>query len=70
MDVEYYPKELTGCYRALKPVSSWIKGELGEDVALLVAAYHRIMVEEEMSRSFPNMITEEGLRLAGLMKDK
>lgn len=70
MDVEYYPKELTGCYRALKPVSSWIKGELGEDVALLVAAYHRIMVEEEMSRSFPNMITEEGLRLAGLMKGK
>ena len=66
MDVEYYPLELTGCNRPLKPVSSWLKGELGDDVALLVAAYHRIMMEEVLSRTFPNMITEERLRLAGL----
>lgn len=66
MDVEYYPQDLTGCYRALKPISSWVKGELGDDVALLVAAYHRIMLEEENARTIPTMYTNEGMKLAGL----
>lgn len=65
MDAEYYPEELTGCYRALKPVSSWIKGELGDDVTLLLAAYHHIMTEEHLKRNIPVLFTKEGLKLAG-----
>ena len=69
MDLEYYRKELTGTDRVLKVISNWLKGEFGDDLCLLLAGYHRIMMEEYLSTTTPVMYTYEGLRLAGFSKD-
>lgn len=69
MDVEYYRKELVGRERALIPISAWLKGEMGDDVTLLLAAYHRAMLEEAMSQTVPCLYTKEGLKKAGLPEE-
>lgn len=69
MDVEYYREELVGRERALIPISAWLKGELGDDVTLLLAAYQRAMLEEAMSQTVPCLYTMEGLKKAGLPKE-
>ena len=65
MDVEYYRKELTGINRVLKIISNWLKGEFGDDLCLLLAGYHRILLEEELSKTTPLSYLNEGLMLAG-----
>ena len=69
MDVEYYRKELKGIDRCLKPISAYLKGELGENLALLLAAYHRIFTEEMYKKTMPLMFTKEGLQATGLMEE-
>ena len=44
LDMEYYRGELTGIYRALKPIGSHLKGELEFD--LMLNAYNIILQEE------------------------
>ena len=65
MDVEYYRKELTGIKRVLKIISNWLKGEFGDDLCLPLAGYHRILLEEELSKTTPLSYLNEGLMLAG-----
>ena len=65
MDVEYYRKELTGINRVLKIISNWLKGEFGDDLCLLLAGYHRILLEEVLAKTTPLMYTSEGLMSAG-----
>ena len=65
MDVEYYRKELKGINRVLKIISNWLKGEFGDDLCLLLAGYHRILLEEELTKTKPFLYTNEGLMLAG-----
>lgn len=65
MDVEYYREELKGYNRLLKPISNWFKGELAEELDLLLAGYHHIMMEEYLGRTIPVLYTREGLRLGG-----
>lgn len=66
MDMEYYTEELIGRQRVLKPISAWLKGELGDDLCLLLAAYHRVMLEDALSQTVPCLYTNEGLRKVGL----
>jgi len=66
MDVEYYRKELSGVERVLKPISNWLKGEFGDDLCLLLSAYHQIMSDVAVSKMIPAGKTKEGLKLAGL----
>ena len=65
MDVEYYRKGLTGIKRVLKIISNWLKGEFGDDLCLPLAGYHRILLEEELSKTTPLSYLKEGLMLAG-----
>ena len=65
MDVEYYRKELTGINRVLKIIGNWLKGEFGDDLCLLLAGYHRILLEEVLAKTTPLMYTSEGLVSAG-----
>ena len=69
MDLEYYRGELKGHERALNAVSSWLKGEFGDDIALVLAAYHRIMLEEVLADTLPTLYTKEAMRKAGLPED-
>lgn len=62
MDAEYYRDELKGLYRALLPIQAWLKGELGDDVCLMLAAYHRVLLEEELAQ------TVSGSYMAGELK--
>ncbi len=65
MDVEYYRDELKGMDRCLKPISSFLKGEIGVD--LLLNAYNRIMMEEYYNTTMPWQYTKEGLAEAGIL---
>ena len=65
MDVEYYRKELKGVDRALIPISNWLKGEFCDDLCLLLAGYHRILLEEVLAKTVPLMYSAEALKLAG-----
>ncbi len=65
MDAEYYRDELEGYNRVLKPISSWLKGEFNDELDLLLAGYHHIMMEEYLKRTVPVLYTKEGLKLAG-----
>ena len=65
MDVEYYRKELSGVERVLKPISNWLKGEFGDDLCLLLSAYHQIMSDVAVSKMTPVGFMKEGLKLAG-----
>jgi len=65
MDAEYYRDELEGYNRVLKPISSWLKGEFNDELDLLLAGYHHIMMEEHLKRTVPVLYTKEGLKLAG-----
>ena len=69
MDAEYYSDELKGNNRVLKPISNWLKGELGDDLVLLLSGYHHIMLEEYLSATVPVLYTKEGLNLAGFPAD-
>ena len=70
MDVEYYRKELMGIDRVLKIISNWLKGNFGDDLCLLLAGYHRILIEEVLAKTTPLMYTSEGLALAGFPTEK
>ncbi len=65
MDAEYYSNELKGNNRVLKPVSNWLKGELGDALDLLLAGYHHIVMEEYLAETVPSLYTKEGLEKAG-----
>ena len=65
MDVEYYRKKLSGVERVLNPISKWLKGEFGDDLCLLLSAYHQIMSDVAVSKMIPAGFTKEGLKLAG-----
>ena len=69
LSLEYYPKELTGKERVLQPISSYMKGEI--DAELLLKAHQIILGEERIAdlRHYLG-VTDEGLRLAGLLKDE
>lgn len=62
---EYYNMELTGKYRILKAISSFIKGEIS--LELFIHSYD--MFKAEFKRNMPEFYTDEGLKLAG-MTDK
>jgi hypothetical protein len=66
MDLEYYRGELTGKRRILKALSNHVKGNI--DTALFANAYHLILCEENIKENRPRGYTDEGLRLAGLLK--
>ena len=70
MDAEYYREELKGIARVLGLISNWLKGKLGDDVDLLMAGYHHIMLEEMLAASKPALYTDEALRLAGFEVDE
>ena len=63
MNAAYYNKPLEGIDRCLKPISSFLKGQI--DVALLVAGYHHILTQELGKTTTPVGYTKEGLELAG-----
>ena len=65
MDVEYYRKELSGVERVLQPISNWLKGEFGDDLCLLLSAYHQIMSDVAVSKMTPAGFTKDSLKLAG-----
>jgi hypothetical protein len=64
MNCEYYRKPLTGIYRTLKTMSSYLRGKISEELMLL--AYHRILMEEKTKQIVLTGYTNEGLRFAGL----
>lgn len=66
MDVEYYRDELQGIYRALLPIQAWLKGELGDDVCLMLAAYHRVLLEEELAQTVPTAYMKDQLKRIGI----
>lgn len=70
MDAEYYREELTGIERVLGLISNWLKGKFGDEVDLLMAGYHHIMLEEMLARSTPGLYTDEALKLAGFEVDE
>lgn len=70
MDAEYYHEELTGIERVLGLISNWLKGKFGDEVDLLMAGYHHIMLEEMLARSTPGLYTDEALKLAGFEVDE
>ncbi len=70
MNVESYREELKGVERALGLISNWLKGKFGDEVDLLMAGYHHIMLEEMLVRSTPSLYTDEALRLAGFKVDE
>lgn len=59
---EYYDKELTGRYRVLKDISSFIKEKIS--LELFVRTYEQIKKEE--LPDVTDWFTEEGKRLAGI----
>ena len=68
LDLEYYRSKLTGLNRALKAISSHMKGEL--PVELMMKAHHIIMHEEQCNNLRGDMwYTAEGLALVGLKKE-
>ena len=66
MSLEYYTDELDNEKRILKALHNYLNGEI--DIGLYSNAYATILVEEFSKKLFPNNITDEGLRLAGLME--
>ena len=64
MNCEYYRKPLTGIYRTLKTMSSYLRGKISEELMLL--AYHRILMEEKTKQIILTGYTNEGLKFAGL----
>lgn len=66
LDLAYCREEPKGVRRILKALSSFMQGEIGED--LLVIAYHTLLQEESLRRQREALscFTDEGLRLAGL----
>lgn len=59
---EYYNGELTGKYRILKDISSFIKGEIS--LELFIHSYD--MFKAEFKSNIPQFYTDEGLKLAGM----
>lgn len=65
LDLEYYRKKPAGIRRMLAALSSFLKGEIGEE--LLLNTYLTVMAEEtsKQYRQKLSAFTKEGLRLAG-----
>ena len=70
MNVESYREELKGVERALGLISNWLKDKFGDEVDLLMAGYHHIMLEEMLAKSTPVLYTDEALKLAGFEVDE
>lgn len=69
LSLEYYPKELTGKERVFQPISSYLKDKI--DMVLLLNASSVISAEGFIDDCQSCLwYTEEGLKLAGLSKDK
>ncbi len=66
MDVEYYRDELQGMYRALLPLQAWLRGELGDDMCLLLAAYHRVLLEEYLAQTVPTTYMKDQMKKIGI----
>ena len=66
MDVEYYRDEVQGIYRALLPLQAWLKGELRDDVCLLLAAYHRVILEEYLAKTVPTTYMKDQMKKIGI----
>lgn len=66
MDLEYYRGDFSGARRALKDLSSFLKGQIS--VELYTRAYRTILEEEHLRKITPvdGWFTKEGLSLAGL----
>lgn len=67
LNIEYYNEELTGRYRMLKPISSYMKEEISMD--LLINGIINITDEERLedrSGLVKSWYTDEGLKLAGM----
>lgn len=68
LGLEYYTGPLEGKKRSLKAVSNYLKGEI--NLTLALNAYYLIMGEEEVRMHRKRMnITDEGMRLAGLLEE-
>lgn len=66
MDVEYYQGKLSGINGILEVVSSWIKGEFGDDLCLLLAGYQRFLLEHIYRKTCPALYSRETLQSAGI----
>ncbi len=66
MDAEYYRDELQGMYRALLPLQAWLRGELGDDMCLLLAAYHRVLLEEYLAQTVPTTYMKDQMKKIGI----
>ncbi len=69
MDIEYYRGELTGQGKLLYALSNYLKGEFGENPALLLASQRALMMRnyrDDWNEDFLNFYTEKALRIAGL----
>ena len=64
MDLEFYPKKLTGKQKTLIALSNCHKGEIG--LELFAKAYHQIITAGYAADSIPLGYTEAGMVLAGL----
>ena len=64
MDLEFYPKKLTGKQKTLIALSNCLKGEI--DLELFAKAYHQIITAGYAADSIPLGYTETGMVLAGL----
>lgn len=67
MDLEFYPKELTGALRTMIPLSNFLKDKI--DAGLYARAYHQIMTECFADGCKPRNYLKSGLVLAGLEKE-
>jgi len=68
MDFEYYRKELRGYERQFRLLSSFLKGEINEE--LLLRCGQKIMLEEMAKNLWVGDITDEYLTKAGIVPKK
>ncbi len=64
MNLEYYRGPLTGINRLYKTISSFLRGDIDEE--LLLYAYRIIVLESMREKSESNLYIEDVLKLAGL----
>ena len=67
LDLEFYPFELDGKDRTLRPVSEFLKGKC--NVELLLNSYTVLLLEaihDELSKNYQREYVKEALQIAGL----
>lgn len=71
LDLEFYPVELEGKDRILRPVSEYLKGSV--DLELLLNSYTVLLLEtmhDELSKNYQREYVKETLQIAGLYLER